>query len=123
MKYLSLLAVSFYALSAQAGGIWFQELPNKYIGKHPITGALVTLEWADQSTASLNVGTLLGKADVLKKVFVSRNDFEAVHDLRKDKEDGESIARVVTTGDCQIVAGLVLVFPSGMTIPMKATRK
>lgn len=123
MRTLVLLAVGLFALSAQAGGIGFNE---RYVGTHPTNGNEVTLTQRDEKF-TLNVANTLGRAEDLVLVFVSRNAFEAIFELRRRGETpekhGEHIANVVTTGDCQIVRDFALVFPSGVQLRMSEPKK
>ena len=117
----NLLAVTLFvcvAGTAHAGGIGFAK---KYVGKHPLTGTTITFERKDEGI-SLNVDRTLGNVDGLSLRPISRDSFETVFRLQTGKEDekGDLVARVVTTGDCQIVERFALIFPSGLSAVMTA---
>jgi len=120
MKSLTLIFLGLYGLAAQAGGIAFGE---KYAGTHPVSGTAVTLLFpAGSRTATLQVDGTLGAAEGLDVKAVSRTAFETIFELRTKETGGEVVARVVTTGDCQIVERLAVVFPSGVSAALKTAR-
>lgn len=120
---LSLL-VGLFALSAQAGGIGFKK---EYVGTHPISNTAIKLEFTDgERGIALTVDRTLGRAENLVQRFVHRDAFEAVFSLRAEREEDEKIgtevAKIVTTGDCQIVERLAIIFPSGVRAILQAKR-
>lgn len=130
MRLFVSLFVALFAFSATAGGIAFKK---KYEGRHPISGTKVTLQYAESGSVRIDVDHTLGRARDLRQVFNSRNSFETVFSLHEgrgedaeqaqEKKIGAPIAHVVTTGDCQIVESLALIFPSGLQIPLRAVKE
>ena len=108
---------------AEAGGIAFKK---HYTGTHPISGNRVELSIVDggivdgqAKKATLTVQDSLGSTSGLMLHAVSRNAFEAVYELRQAGSTPLVIARVVTTGDCQVVEKAALVFASGVSLTIE----
>lgn len=130
MRALALLVVGLVSLTATAGGISFG---SKYVGKHPINGNAVTVviekdENTGEETVSIHVADTIGNVRGLKRVFAHRDQLEAIFNLHEDqggpeKKPGPFVGSLVTTGDCQHVTNMALVFRSGVTVPLALVKK
>ena len=123
MPYILFFITTIFSINAFAGGIAFKD---KYVGKHPFTGSIVTLEFK-KTTISLNVADSLGHAEDLVITPVSRNRFERIFKLQQGNDDGRVaenapiLAKLITTGDCQVLQKAALVFPSGVSVPLSVS--
>ena len=108
--------------SSFAGAILFEK---KYVGVNPLSGLTYELrmneryvgEQPSEGVSLTSKGSFHWES--LKLHFVSRNIVETIYEIR-DEQLGGLVARVVTTGDCQEVKNLMLIQPSGVSIPMKS---
>lgn len=122
MRTLFVLALALSAASAHAGGT---EWRRSYTGKHPITKTQMTLAMPDRNHVRLDVErTVAGHASdlVLSEFSRTIDPFERVFELRESGgANARLVANVVTTGDCQRVESLLVIFPSGATARLTAT--
>ena len=110
-------AILFSLTKIFAGGILFEA---HYTGVSPLDAREILLNIekgfianGEAKQASLHIQNSGAHQENLILSLVSRTAYETIFELRDQSQ--QLIAKLVTTGDCQVVEKMALLFPSGVT--------